>query len=392
VTQITLEQQLLLCCTRSAINPEYQAEVISFLEKEPEINWQNFLKLAADHRVIPLVGRSLQAISPPEISQELKAYIGKQTRQSLLLTKELLSVLQILEKEGILAVPFKGAWLAAFAYGNIAHRDFADLDILLHRADLPKAIAVLLKNRYRDRYEFTLAERTERWEKHHEWDLIKDNGLVALDLHWGFTERPIYFPLKLEDLQPRLERFNLVGKPILSLSATDALLILCINGSKECWSRLSRVCDIAALISRHQSINWSELLEIATQLGSRRMVFLGLILAKELMGTVLPEPVLKSMQNDNNAILLASEIEKQIFNRIYQPMEPVEVSRYYLQMRERSRDRFWYIYHTLKYSGWLTPTPRDREEMNLPEVFSFLYYFIRPIRVLRKYGLGFLKH
>ncbi|PSB01653.1 nucleotidyltransferase domain-containing protein [Merismopedia glauca] len=395
MSEITLEQQLLLYCTKSAINPEFQPEVTNFLAKEPEINWENFLKLAQDHRVIPLVGRSLQNISPsvvPQaISQQLAGYVSNQTRQSLLLTRELVNILQLLEKEQVLAIPFKGACLAAFAYGKIANRTFSDLDILLHRADIPKAIEILLNNRYRDRYQLTPAEIAERWERHHEWDLIKDNGLVALDLHWGFTERPIYFPLNLDDLQPRLEPFNLVGKQVLSFSATDTLLILCVNGSKECWHKLLRICDIAALISSHSEIDWEQLLKTATQLGSRRMVFLGLILAQELMGTVLPELVLKAIEKDKKGKLLAIEIENRLFLGIDQSLGQVDTSRYYLKMRERWRDRLWYIYHLVKYSGGLTPSQRDRDLISLPPGLSFFYYFLRPLRVLPKYGRSIIK-
>jgi hypothetical protein len=394
VPEITLEQQLLLHCVKSAINVECKPELSSFLATNNLLDWKNLLQIAQDHRVTSLVYRSLQDYSfnavPPEILAELTAYVGKRTRQSFLLTKELLSILKTLEKEQILAVPFKGVCLAALAYGNTTYRNFSDLDILVHRADVTKAIEILLNNRYRYRYHLTPTEIAERWEQHHEWDLIKDNGLVSLDLHWGFTQRLIYFPLDLKDLESRLEPINIAGQNVLSLSATDTLLILCINGSKECWYKLARICDIAALISNQSQIDWEQLVKTATQLGSRRMVFLGLILAQKVMGTVLPELVLKLIEPDKPTQLLATAIIDRLFTGIESPLGQVETARYYLQMRERYRDRLWYIYNLVKCSGGMKISQRDRDLIDLPKQIEFLYYFLRPMRVLGKYGLGML--
>jgi hypothetical protein len=395
VPETTLEQQLLLHCVKSAINVEYKPKLSSFLATNSQLDWKNLLKLALDHRVISLVYRSLQDSSfnavPPEILAQLTADVSQRTRQSFLLTKELLSILKILEKEQIVAVPFKGVCLATLAYGNTSYRNFSDLDILVHRADVTKAIEILLNNRYRYRYHFTETEIAERWEQHHEWDLIKDNGLVSLDLHWGFTQRLIHFPLDLRDLESRLEPIKIAGKDILSFSVTDTLLILCINGSKDCWYKLARICDVAALISSQSQIDWEQLVKTATQLGSRRMVFLGLILAQKVMGTVLPESVLKLIEPDKATQLLATAIVDRLFLSIESPLGQVETARYYLQMRERYRDRLWYIYHLVKCSDGMKISQRDRDLINLPKELEFMYYFMRPVRVLSKYGLGILK-
>lgn len=394
MVKITPEQQLLLYCAKSGINLEHKAEITNFLRTNPQINWEGWLKLTQDQRVAPLAYRSLQNsanIVPPEIWEQLTEYVSTKTRQSLLLTRELLSILQLLAKEEILAVPFKGVCLAALAYGNTTYRNFSDLDILVHRADVPKTIEILLKNRYRYRYQLTPAETTKRWERHHEWDLIKDNGLVALDLHWGFTQQQIYFPLDLNDLKPRLEPFNLVGKQVFSLSATDTLLILCVNGSKESWDKLARICDIAALIASQTSIDWGQLVKTATQLGSRRMVFLGLSLAQKVMGTVLPESISQLVAADRGTLLLAQEVQNRLFTAIESPLGQVEALRYYLKMRERWRDRLWYIYYFFKHSGGLTLSQRDRDLVHLPPTLDFLYYVVRPLRILQKYGWGVVK-
>lgn len=394
VSGMGIEERLLLNCTRWALAPTWKLE-IETSDGEKSIDWDKLLEIATEHRVIPLLYRAVQSLTPNkvplEIADRLTAYMQRKTRDNLRLSRELINILELCQKEQILAVPFKGACLSLLAYGNIADRDFSDLDILLHRADVPKAIELLSRHRYRDRYQLTPDQQAERWERHHEWDLIKDNDLVGLDLHWGFTERPIYFPLDLAALQARLQPLSFFGREFWTFSVTDTLLILCVNGSKEQWCRLSRICDIAALISRHPDLNWEEVLQTATQLGSRRMLFLGSILARELMGIALPESISKAIATDIPGQLLAQRLQERLFSGSDRPLAQVETARYYLEMRERWRDRLWYAYYYFRYSGSFTPSSRDREWMALPPRLNFIYYFVRPLRVLSKYGAKIVK-
>jgi len=49
------------------------------------------------------------------------------------LTKELLELLTLFEAHCIPASPYKGPALAIMAYGNLALRQFSDLNILVHK-------------------------------------------------------------------------------------------------------------------------------------------------------------------------------------------------------------------------------------------------------------------
>jgi hypothetical protein len=61
-----------------------------------------------------------------------------------------------------------------------------------------------------------------------------------------------------------------------------------------------------------------------------------------------------------------------------------------LRTRERVRDRVAYctFFFRSKHNGRrvLSPTSTDRSILALPRSLSFLYYVIRPIRLLLKYG------
>jgi hypothetical protein len=57
---------------------------------------------------------------------------------------------------------------------------------------------------------------------------------------------------------------------------------------------------------------------------------------------------------------------------------------FHFRVRERWRDKLDYEYQDLKLK--LTPNERDYSILKLPESLSVIYYFIRPLRLLRKYG------
>ena len=51
---------------------------------------------------------------------------------------EFLQVRQMLEEAGIMAVPFKGFWLAHEMYGNLADREASDVDMFVDIKDLER--------------------------------------------------------------------------------------------------------------------------------------------------------------------------------------------------------------------------------------------------------------
>jgi hypothetical protein len=62
---------------------------------------------------------------------------------------------------------------------------------------------------------------------------------------------------------------------------------------------------------------------------------------------------------------------------------------FYLRMRERVRDRIRYgLYYAQQYLRIaLTPSANDQALLSLPASLSFLYYLLRPIRLLQIYAL-----
>src|SRR5579863_3082612 len=97
--------------------------------------------LAAFHRVQPLVDARLgEHASATELRARAAHKMG--------LTAELIALTNAFKAAEIPVLPHKGPLLAQAAYGDLALREFTDLDLLIHAADLPRAIAMLADHGY----------------------------------------------------------------------------------------------------------------------------------------------------------------------------------------------------------------------------------------------------
>lgn len=379
------EIELLLCCSRTYINPEIADQIKNLLQED--LDWIYLLQTASHHGVMPLLYSSLNNTCPEAIPQPLLSQLRQDFHVNFLhnifLSKQLFKLLDLFAAHDIPAIPYKGPALASSVYGNLALRQFGDLDILIHHQDVQKAKKLLSSQGYH-----LISDLL--WENH----FVNEDGRVNVDLHWGIT--PSYFPFRLdfEDLWQRVEPLSLVNETIIHLSPEDLLIILCIQIAKDAWEKheqLLKICDIDQLLRTHQALNWQKVMEQASTWFIERPLFLGLFLSNELFGTVLPEEVRQRTQIDPFVKLYAAHAHKQLFSETDSWSEVKDFFVIFLErlMVERSPD-------TVPYKGYLfwqffrlaiNPTEEDRTLLFLPKSLEFLYYFVRPIRLVKKYGL-----
>ena len=111
--------------------------------------------MAEAERVAPLIYRAvmasaaLQPACEPAVLEPLRlAYYANSARNAVLF-QELECILQLLDKAGIPVIVLKGAWLAHQLYQDVALRPMNDLDLLVEKGDLDRAVALLYAAGYR---------------------------------------------------------------------------------------------------------------------------------------------------------------------------------------------------------------------------------------------------
>ena len=379
--------ELLLLCARTHIDPATAERIKTLLQKD--INWTYLIETAARHRVIPLLYQSLNTTCPEAVSQsiliQLRNYFHANAARNLFLTTELLKLLNLFKERDISAIPFKGPVLAASVYGNLALRQISDLDILVSERDFERAKELLISQGYQP-------EKFYGWEQ----SFVGANNRVGVDLHQGIVQQHFSFRLDFERLWQRVEPVSLAGATVVNLSPEDLLVILSVQVAKDCVQKresLKQLCDLAELIRVHQEMDWAQVMEQARTLHSERMLFLGLFLTSFLKGTVFPKQVWHSIEAEPTVKSLAAEVRQRLFRQADEPDRWLEKSlfsfSFSLRLKERLQDRVPVIGEFLRRQ--ITPNDRDRALLPLPSPLHFLYYLLRPIRLVGKYGAIMLK-
>ena len=385
------EAQLLLCCARTRIDSGTAKRIKTLVHKH--LDWAYLIRTARRHRVVPLLYWSLKTACseavPKATLDQLRDHFHANARRNLFATGKLLKLLTLLKADGIPAISLKGPILAASAYGNLALRQFDDLDILVHRQDVLKAKDLLISQGYRlvvPQIKLGGAQEAYYLKSYHDYSFVRDGDRAMVELQWRFIERYFSFPLDPKRSWEHLEPVSLAGRMVLNLSPEDLLLILCVHGSKHGWEQLHFICDVAELIRAHPGMDWEQVTKQAGSLGGERMLFLGLFLAHNLLGAALPEAVLPRVQADPVVKSLAAQVGDQLFREPHYMPGVLKRCFFHLKARERLRDRVRYCLRLA-----MIPTLEDWAFLSLPAFLSFLYYLLRPIRLVRKCGLSLLK-
>ena len=377
------EHELLLHCARTATTSSGAAEIITLIAQG--IDWDALLRVALHHRLMPLLYWRLNATCPEAVPRlfldRLRDLYQANARRNVSLTIQLLKILDILDVHGVPVISYKGPSLAAAIYGNLALRQFDDLDLLVHKVDVPRAKELLISLGYQPYLRLTHAQEAVLLRAYCERLFIRHGDRVFIDLHWATTPTYLSFSRDAERLWKRLQRISLGDVTIPTLSPEDLLLILCEHGAKHSWERLCWIRDIAGLISHEKPLDWPWILDQARTSGSSRMLLLGLSLASHVLGAPLPETILPRVQADPVVKTLAIQVRQQLFLDPSHPVGILKRAIFYLRAMERLTERGRYCLAQVMIS-----TPGDWSLLPLPGPLFPLYYVLRPIRLIAKYG------
>ena len=384
------EEQLLILCARVKMDPKTAVDVKTLLQEN--LDYVYLLEIAYKHGMMPLLFWHLDSCCadaiPPWVMVKLRDQFHQNSRRNLLLTGELLKLLEAFHANNIPVIPFKGPVLTNLIYQNLALRQFRDLDLLCLQPDVPKAKELLISMGYQPQLHLTGGREEAFMKSQCELSFLKEDGSIV-ELHWGITPKYFAFPLDPESLWDRLEPVYLAGRKILALSIGNLLLTLCVHGAKHLWDRLEWICDISELIRACPDMKWREVVDRAAVLRSQRMLLLGLFIANDLLGASLPEEVSRKIEDDS---VIIKELGHDIYDRLFQKPKDFLFDQslfrpLHLKMRECWQDRINYCYRAM-----MVPTDADWESFPLPDSFSFFYYIIRPLRLVSKYFNKGVKH
>lgn len=377
------EKQLLSYCARTQITPEIAAGIRKILAGP--VDWDYLLWEAEENSITPLLERHLSAVAPgaapPTAQEQLKKTCRANTVRCLYLTAELINILRLFQSQNIPVIPYKGPVLAAQAYGDVALREFEDLDIILRQSDIPKAHEIVVSLGYKPKFDWILSPGAAASLVPGEYNYRDEARRAMVELHTEITLR--HFPVKpdLDAFIRNLTPVKLSDRDVLTFTAEDLLPMLCIHGSKDFWERLSWIADLNELVQSHPALDWDRVLRFAQPLHAARMLNLGLALAVTVLGLSLPPEVSARVHSDHVAGQVAGEVRERLMARPFRTLDAA------------GRFRFRKRMLVEKLLGWryamrlaVVPSEDDWQMVRLPGALAPLYIALRPLRLLQKYG------
>jgi hypothetical protein len=377
------EKRLLVCCARTKLTPEVAATIRNILAGP--LDWDYLLWEAEENSITPLLDRHLSAVAPDAapaaVREQLKKTCRANTVRCLYLTAELIHILRLFQSQNIPAIPYKGPVVAAQGYGDIALREFEDLDVILRQSDVPKAHEIILSLGYKPKFDWILSPGATASLVPGEYNYRDEVRRTMVELHTEITLR--HFPVKpdLDAFIRNLAPVRLSDRDILTFTAEDLLPMLCIHGSKDFWERLSWIADVSELVQSHPALDWDRVARFAAPLHATRMLNLGLALAVRVLDASLPPEVSARVQADRVAGQVAAEVRQRLLSRPFRTLDAA--GRFHFRRRMLAG----------KFDGWryamrlaVVPSEDDWQMMRLPPALAPLYVALRPLRLLQKYG------
>jgi hypothetical protein len=375
------ENELLLSCARTRVGDGEAARIRHLASGK--FDWDYFLKLAHRQAVLPLVFKSLNEHAPYAVPRahlrRLRDKFRENATRNLLLAGELVRLARLFESEDVPVLAYKGPALAVAAYGDLSLRRFVDLDIVVKGRDVRRAGELLRSEGFALSENLSEAQEKIMLRCQHNLAFTRDEGRMIVELHWAVAS-PRFAEFRLgEELWQRAETVRLCGGDVRCLSAEDLLLALCVHGTKHLWERLSWVCDVAELLNSHPRLDFEYVLRRAGESRTERMLFVGLSLARGLLGADVPEGFEARAKADGAVEGLAAGVAERLFaGAEYEPVGFVGNVSFNLRARRRLREKVRY------FRFIFTPTDGDLAALPLPAGLSFLYYLLRPFRLILK--------
>jgi len=122
-------------------------------------NWDYFLKITCANSVIPLVYINIihdfPDLIPKEILGDLRIRFTPIAWTNLDHASELLRIQETLHSHGIQIAAYKGPVLASHLYGDLAYREFVDLDIFVEHGQIHDAQKILFVYGYQSTVSIT---------------------------------------------------------------------------------------------------------------------------------------------------------------------------------------------------------------------------------------------
>jgi hypothetical protein len=374
----------LLACARAVVDRETLPAFASALEACRSVD--ELCRAAVGHGMLGHLHRLLVTATSPMADPGLVRRLSKLQRsmaaRNLRYAAVLLKILRQLDGAGVRAMAAKGPVWAELLYGDLTTRAWSDLDLLVERGQVAHAREVLGEMGFQDCSPFNEQATRARWGDTGQIALgTRELGLVV-DLHWKMTVAVSPKGLTAEPVLARAGTVVLLGEQIRCPGQSDVFLITCLEGTRDHWSSVARLLDLAVLVDRTPPDAWTDLLEAAKVAGCKRRALAAVGYACGLLGLETPQAVVAGLESDSRAGALLGRLRpSQLRGAPPSGLRGrLTLLRAHAGGEDRVSDRLRFVLARL-----FAPTGEDWRAFDLPRPMEWLYVPLRPLRLAGKW-------
>jgi len=367
---------LLTACSSLPLNQK-SVQLRSVLSSP--VRWEKLLASAERHGVQPLLYRALGSVRdaiPAEAMHSLEQSYQTNVHKTLLLSRELIRILHHLRSFDLHVMPYKGAALAEFLYGDIALRQTGDIDLLVRREEFLRVRDAVEKLAYVPQIRFSEAEQRAYLKSGYECVFDGPAGRNFLEVQWAIEPRFYAVDFDMNGVFDRAVKVEVAGQEMKTPSPADLFLILAVHAAKHVWERLIWICDLARLMNL-PSMDWEWIASQARSLGVLRIVNCSMLLANRLLAAESPGSAGKWFVETDSDRRLFPRLQQQIMTDAGFNVESLSYFRLMMQLRERSFDQVRFATRLA-----FTPGPGEWKAVRLPPRLFPLYRVVRVARLL----------
>jgi hypothetical protein len=378
---------VILCCRwflMTAANTEVRQWQVTH-----NLDWEKVLFIARAHRVRTLVFECLKQLEienvSPAVFENLNRTYTQFSLHALHHAAQVNNILLSFAERKIPVLLYKGLALSYGYFPKVGQREFRDIDLILSSfSHLKEATAVLLACGF-SKNEDDQSTETPDVRTYHFYKYDNKVLVAHVELHLAIAPKRLALNFSLAQVFEEKQLIKVAGYD-WPIPSTAHHLIMCTlhHGGKEAWGDLKGVVDIALLLKRPE-INVDQVFKILEQKRLINFFTTGVAMAEILLGQGLAQKwqtgqtlrVKRLAKKRVVSILIPPFPKKGIYNKNFL---------FFLQMRNGALDKLKVLYFiVLKYPGngnLFKPTENDFKWVKLPKFLYFLYYIIRPFRLV----------
>ncbi|SDF67803.1 nucleotidyltransferase family protein [Chitinophaga filiformis] len=357
------EVTILLLCCRVYLQTSSISTLSTFISGH-SIDWQVLYKLCVRHRIRPVVYavlNRLKGIVPPEALQLFKAYCREFSVFAFDRKMVTEYIIDRLGQQGVTARFYKGMDFAQLVYGDIAMREFTDMDIIIPEDQVSTVVSVMQAEGYEMHQEQYFSSYPNHFKDHIKEVVFGKPCSRGKWLSFEFHYRP---PETLTSAQYQFDQ--LLGRDYLTgvpFTHEDYYrLMLVNNGASDFYPHLRSLLDMALLYRQGPHKVPPEL---------QGFEDLWMQLAAELLGV----PAIAGRPVPGKTCQL-------LMKRLLQEPSPAEnkfLQLAFIRLSFMTSLKAKYAVF-IQYIGFLL-RPNGEDIMSLRLPWFFLYYFTKPFRL-----------